>query len=263
MPKHTNDARPSGPKIASHRGGALLWPENSMTAFRQTAGLAVDQVEFDVHPTSDGHLVVHHDPTLERMTNGSGAIAEHTFASLQTLTIKSTAADRIPSLDDVVDVFRPTAIDLRVEIKGDAQRFRYPGLEANVANVLLRHDMPARTTVTSFTIDTLLAFRDCLPDVPTIWLVDRSIVRGIGDLDAVLAIAAERGVSEVALHQSDLGEPQIRAAHATGLAIGAYGVNDEAAIRRMFDLGCTVFTTDRPDLALKVRSARTGHRGRA
>lgn len=253
-----HDTHDRGPKIASHRGGALLWPENSMTAFRQTAALAVDQVEFDVHRTSDGHLVVHHDPTLERMTGGIGAIAEYTFEQLQTLTITGTAADRIPSLADVIDVFRPTAIDLRVEIKGDAQRFRYPGLEAKIADVLTRLDMAARTTVTSFTIDTLLAFRDCLPDVPTIWLVDRSIVRGIGDLDAVLAIAAKRGVREIALHQSDLGESQLRTAQAHGLRIGAYGVNDEAAIRRMFDLACTVFTTDRPDLALQVRSERAG-----
>lgn len=263
MPERTHDTQPTGPKIASHRGGALLWPENSMTAFRQTAALAVDQVEFDVHPTADGHLVVHHDATLERMTNGSGAIAEHTFAALQTLTIKGTTGDRIPLLADVIEVFRATAIDLRLEIKGDAQRFRYPGLEAQVADVLTRLDMTARTTVTSFTIDTLLAFRDNLPGVPTIWLVDRSIVRGIGDLDAVLAIAAERGVTEIALHQSDLGGPQIRAAQAAGLAAGAYGVNDEAAIRRMFDLACTVFTTDRPDLALKVRCERTGRPGNA
>ncbi len=245
---------PLGPKIASHRGGADLWPENSMTALRETAALAVDQVEFDVHPTSDGELVVHHDPTVDRMTNGCGAISDQTFEDLAKLTINGTVSDRIPLLTEVIELFRTTRIDLRLEIKADAERFRYPDLEPQIADVLVRHDMHRRTTVTSFTIDTLLCFHESLPDVPLIWLVDRSVVRQIGDLHAVLAIAARRGVGEIALHQSDFGQVQIRSAQAIGLAVGAYAVNDEASIRRMFTLACTVFTTNRPDLALKVKS---------
>ena len=245
-----------GPKIASHRGGADLWPENSMTAFRETAALDVDQVEFDVHPTADGELVVHHDPTVDRMTDGTGAIADLSASALSQLTIKGTPADRIPPLREVLDIYRQSAIDLRLEIKADAGRFRYPGLEAAVADTLIRHELQHRTTVTSFWIDILLSFHACLPQVPLIWLVDRSIVRQIGDLGAVLQIAVKRGVREIALHQSDLGEDQLRIAEANGLAIGAYAVNDAATIRRMFDLGVTVFTTNRPDLAVSERSAR-------
>ena len=92
--------------------------------------------------------------------------------------------------------------------------------------------------------------------MPLIWLVDRSIVRQIGDLDGVLRIAARRGVREIALHESDLGEQECRLADAVGLALGAYAVNDAKSIQRMFDLGVTVFTTNRPDLALQERSER-------
>ena len=60
--------------IASHRGGALLWPENSRIAFENTAKLPVEQVEFDVHPTRDGKLVVIHDDTLDRTTDGKGPV---------------------------------------------------------------------------------------------------------------------------------------------------------------------------------------------
>ena len=60
-----------------HRGGALVWPENSPTAFRNTAALPVEQVEFDVHPTTDGRLAVFHDPTLERTSDGTGPVAAH------------------------------------------------------------------------------------------------------------------------------------------------------------------------------------------
>jgi glycerophosphoryl diester phosphodiesterase len=60
--------------IASHRDGALLWPENSRIAFESTAKLAVDQVEFDVHPSRDGKLVVIHDATLDRTTDATGPV---------------------------------------------------------------------------------------------------------------------------------------------------------------------------------------------
>ena len=66
--------------IASHRGGALLWPENSRTAFENTAKLPVEQVEFDVHPSRDGGLVVIHDDTLDRTTDASGPIAQRDWA---------------------------------------------------------------------------------------------------------------------------------------------------------------------------------------
>src|SRR4249920_900103 len=66
--------------IASHRGGALLWPENSRIAFENTAKLPVEQVEFDVHPTRDGQLVVIHDDTLDRTTDGHGPVCAHDWA---------------------------------------------------------------------------------------------------------------------------------------------------------------------------------------
>ena len=62
------------PRIAAHRGGALLWPENSLTAFRSALALGVDLVELDVHLSRDGEVVVIHDPTLERTTSGQGAV---------------------------------------------------------------------------------------------------------------------------------------------------------------------------------------------
>lgn len=228
-----------------------------MTAFQQTAQLAVDQVEFDVHPTLDNKLVVHHDPTVDRMTNGTGAIANRSFADLAKLTIKGTETDRIPLLTDVINLFIPTSIDLRLEIKADADRFPYKDLEPKIARTLIDVGMQDRTTITSFTIDTLLSMQKHLPEVPLIWLIDRSIVRQVGDLKAVLQVAANRGITEIALHETDLGAHRMQIAHVLGLAVGAYAVNDEAAIRRMFALGITVFTTNRPDIGLSVRSELT------
>ena len=81
--------------IASHRGGALLWAENSRLAFEQTARLPVEQVEFDVHPSRDGKLVVIHDATLERTTDGKGAV----FGSADYVTANKRRMEMIAAVN--------------------------------------------------------------------------------------------------------------------------------------------------------------------
>src|SRR5262245_57261008 len=94
--------------IAAHRGGALLWPENSLLAFESAIGLGADYVEFDVHLSRDGEVVVIHDPTLDRTTTGTGPVRERTLAELRTLRLKDRAGARtkepIPTLDEVAAV---------------------------------------------------------------------------------------------------------------------------------------------------------------
>ena len=76
---------PTKPIPFAHRGGAKRWPENTVLAFRNSAELGYRHIETDVHETSDGHFVLFHDPTLERTTNGSGLLREHTLAELRQL----------------------------------------------------------------------------------------------------------------------------------------------------------------------------------
>src|SRR5437868_8301894 len=103
--------------IASHRGGALLWPENSRIAFEETAKLPVEQVEFDVHPSRDRRLVVIHDETLDRTTDGTGPVAARDWTELRRLVLKGTGGQRMLLLEEVIEIFRPTSIKLRLEIK--------------------------------------------------------------------------------------------------------------------------------------------------
>jgi glycerophosphoryl diester phosphodiesterase len=144
---------PTRTLIASHRGGALQWPENSPTAFRNTAALAVDQVEFDIHPTADGEIVVIHDATLDRTTSGSGPVAARTLAELRALVLAGTQDDRIMTLAEFCTVFAPTPITLRMEVKPDHDHRPYPGLLARgagragcrrAARTHDRHQLPGR-----------------------------------------------------------------------------------------------------------------------
>ena len=224
-----------------------------MTAFRNTIAIPTDQIEFDVHPTADGRIVVHHDPTIDRMTDGTGAISTKLYADLAEAIIKGTKGDRIPLLDEVAALFRATAIDIRLEIKAGADKHRYPGLELAVAEVLGAHDMLGRTTVTSFYIDTLTAMRDAAGGVPLIWLISSEVFRQTGGISTVLRVARDHDIGEIAIRENDLTGACVAAGRAGGIAVGAYAVNDEATIRRVAPMGLSVFTTNRPDIAVAVR----------
>ena len=115
--------------IVGHRGARNLWPENSLDGFRRTRDLGVDGVEFDVHLARDGELVVIHDPSLERTTEGTGAVADRTAAELAATKLRDGGGRGYPNLDAVLDVYAGTSIELHIEIKTDAlgQPYRRAG----------------------------------------------------------------------------------------------------------------------------------------
>src|SRR5258705_4348638 len=114
--------------LAAHRGGALLWPENSLLAFRNATALGADFIEFDVHLSRDGEVMVIHDATLDRTTTGAGPVRERSAAELKALRLKdrsgAVTAETVPTLDEVVAVAAKRRMLL--EIKVDAGKARYP-----------------------------------------------------------------------------------------------------------------------------------------
>ena len=239
--------------VAAHRGGAILWPENSPTAFRQAAALPVDQVEFDVHLSSDGEVVVIHDPTLDRTTEASGPVSAHTMAELRRIRLKGTDGEVVPTLAEVAAIFAPTAIGLRMELKTGAADARYPALLEKACKVLEEAGLLDRTTVTSFRLALAAeAARDARLGGRAIWLVARQVVQDAG-VDGVLAAARIAGVTGIGLHALDCDAAAVAAARLAGIAPGAWAVNSEETIARMLALGVAVFTTDDPVTALRLR----------
>jgi glycerophosphoryl diester phosphodiesterase len=109
------------PAAAAHRGGAALWPENRLLAFLDALALGADDLDFDVHLSRDGEVVVIHDPTLDRTTTGTGRVADRTAAELRTLRLKdrdhTVTAEGIPTLDEVVALAAAGGRRLLLEIK--------------------------------------------------------------------------------------------------------------------------------------------------
>ena len=243
-------------EIASHRGGALLWAENSPLAFENTAKLPVEQVEFDVHPTRDGKLVVIHDETLDRTTDGHGPVCEHDWADLKKLILKGSGGQRMLLLDEVMDIFRPTKIILRLEMKAGPGRLPYADPHpAKVVAALKAGGMLDRTVLTSFQLGTVVeAVRHGTP-MRHVWLALPTTQTDIG-LGGAIDMAKAKGVPMLGLRSNLLDAPTVAAVRKAGLGIGGWACNDAAMIARMFELGVDVFTTDRPDLALAMRSTK-------
>ncbi len=242
-------------EIASHRGGALLWAENSRLAFEQTTKLPVEQVEFDVHPSRDGRLVVIHDATLERTTDGAGAVCQHDWADLSKLILKGSGGQRMLLLDEVVEIFRPTKIILRVEMKAGPGRVPYPDHPARIMAALKASAILDRTVMTSFQLGTTAEVPRHGKPMRHVWLVTPETQTDIG-LQAVIDLARSNGVPMLGLRGNVLDAPTVENVRQAGLGIGGWACNDAAAIAKMFDLGVDVFTTDRPDLALDLRAGR-------
>ena len=237
--------------VAAHRGGAQLWPENSLLAFGNALGLGVDAVETDVHMTSDGEIVVIHDPTLDRTTMGRGAISELATTDVTAARLKDRAGrttdERVPTLAQLLDLLAPQRAQLLLEIKVDARNRRYPGIEEKALALLRSRRMAERTLVMAFEPETVARVRELDPAIRTVLLVGRRQ----GARDAVQQATALRA-NVIGYDFRLLDADLVAATRTAGLKVAAWTVNEETDIRRIVGLGVDVVISDRPDLALRL-----------
>lgn len=251
----TGTAAEPRPLVAAHRGGALLWPENSLTAFRGALALGVDSLELDVHLTRDGEVVVLHDPTLERTTTGRGAVRELAGAELAGITVKGTT-EPLPRLGDVLALLKPSRAGLLLEIKVGVNRARYAGIEEKVLAPLGAAGLLARTTIMAFEWDALERLRALSPAVRLTGLLSPRGAERIGGVRAAVERLRAIGANDLGIERTLLSPETVAAARAAGLTIGVWTVNDPEELRRTLAVGVDYVTTDRPDLALKLRGER-------
>ena len=243
-------------EIASHRGGAALWPENSEIAFRETAKLAVEQIEFDVQLSADGLPVIFHDATLDRVTDGTGPVSARTLAELKTLEIFE-GGGRIMTLEEGLEILGPTHLVLRCEIKPGVDLVPYPGIVAKTLDRIAAAGLTERTVITSFHLPTLAEVRDMdHPLRDLLWLVADPILR-LTSPAHVARLAVDERIPSVSPRHTELRGPALEILREAGLTVGAFAVLEDDAIAWALDADLAVFTTDRPDAALRLRDARS------
>lgn len=249
------------PLIAAHRGGAGLWPENSLAAFRGALALGVDALEFDVHLTADGEPVVIHDVTLERTTTARGLVRETPREALGAARLRDAAgaptAERVPTLAEVLEVAAAARVEVLPEIKTDSRRQPYPGIEERVLERLRARGLVPRTTVQSFDAATLRRVRALEPALRTMFLVSqrRLAATGVTAEDSV-RWAKDVGATDLGIDHRLVDGAVVAAARAAGLRLSVWTVNEESDLERVRVLGVDVVMTDRPDLARRLYGRR-------
>jgi len=243
--------------VAAHRGGAALWPENSLLAFRSALALGVDALELDLHLTADGEVVVLHDATLDRTSTGGGPVRDMKLADLAAVRLKTRAGaltgERVPTFAQVLDLAAPTSVELVPEIKVDAKRQRYDGIEEKVLALIRARGLLARTTVQAFQVETIRRLRELEPQARTMLLVARGDVeRDRARPAEAVRRARELGATDLGMNHRLIDADVMAAARAAGIRVAAWTVNEEADMRRMVGLGVDMVMSDRPDLAKRL-----------
>jgi glycerophosphoryl diester phosphodiesterase len=256
----------------AHQGGAKEGPSSTMFAMRQAVAAGAEAIELDVHMTADGVLVVCHDPTVDRTTEASGAIADLTLADVQALDnaywwVPGTVVEhdpavpddafvhrgkapddaefRIPTVADVLEAFPSTFLNF--DIKRTAPVV--PAYEHALADELREHGRIDDVIVASFNDASTKAFAEHAPEIATSFGTDgtAAFYRAVRAGEAPpasrhAALQVPRTFGEVVV----VDERFVAVAHEHGVAVHVWTIDDENEMDLLLDLGVDGIMTDRP-----------------
>jgi len=223
------------PRIVAHRGGGALAPENTLGAIRLGASMGFKGVEFDVMLAGDGTPVVIHDETVDRTTDGRGAVPAMSYEELSRLKIGK--GERIPKYEEAVALCRELGLWANVEIKPAKGHERATGEAVSRMTRELWQGAPLGPLLSSFSVEALAGARSVAPLVPRGFLVDK-VPEDWRDTMKRLGC--------VALHcnYKSLTAELAAEIHGAGYAILLWTVNDPAEARRMRSMGADCLVTD-------------------
>jgi glycerophosphoryl diester phosphodiesterase len=247
------------PMVIAHQGGNGLRPGNTLLAFDYALALGVDVLEMDVHLSRDGQVVVMHDATVDRTTNGNGALADLDLADIRELDAAyhwpfdsddkqfRGQAVQIPTLPEVVQ--RYPGHRLLLELKTPQ-----PELANAVCEILRSHQQAPLTMVASFHQQALEAFRKACPTVATSASSDEvqsfMFFRNVGLSRLFIAPAIALQVAKVRDGVDLLNDDFVKDADELSLFVDFWTLNDVADMRMAEKIGAQGIITDRPDLLL-------------
>ncbi|HEV8502880.1 MAG TPA: glycerophosphodiester phosphodiesterase family protein [Casimicrobiaceae bacterium] len=239
--------------LFGHRGARNEAPENTLTGFRHALGAGITAFEFDVHLSADDQLVVIHDSTVDRTTNGSGAVAAMTVAELARLDARSIFPQwpepaSVPTLTEVLDLIAG-AEHMELEIKTDRPD-RLRRVAGQVLAAIRRYDIAGRVTVTSFDPVALEAVARLAPQQPLGFIAKFET----GD---DLATALRLGATRCAIPLKTGSRDRVQEAQAAGMRVTGWQGNTRDDIETLLAWGVECITSDYPTLARSVlREAR-------
>lgn len=251
------------PLVFAHQGGENLRPSNTMLAFQYSADLGADVLDTDMHMTKDGVLVLMHDQTVDRTTNGAGAIRDLTLAEIklldagykfsldegQTFPYRGQGIT-VPTLEELFQAFPDKRFGIEIKQTDPlptAQRF---------CTVIRQYQMQDQVLVSSFSQENMDAFRQECPEVATSATEGEVrkfyILYRLGLISSLTPNYASLQVPEESGGIYLLTPGFVAAAHRRGLAVQPWTINEAVDLQRMLDLGVDGINTDHPDRLLDL-----------
>lgn len=250
------------PLVIAHQGGDHLWPGNTMLAFQNAADLGVDVLEMDLHITRDGVLVLIHDETIDRTTDGTGEVEAMSYEELQRFDAgyRWTRDDgatfpfrgqgiTIPTLEEVFNAFPDKRMTIEIK-KTDAS------MAQPFCHLIRAYGMEDKVLVASFHDERMKDFRAECPEVATssarqettVFVLMTKVFLGGFHSPQFYALQVPRESSGITVMTPSF----VRAAHARNLSVEPWTINDEETMRKFIDWGVDGIITDRPDLMLEI-----------
>ncbi|HYK08530.1 MAG TPA: glycerophosphodiester phosphodiesterase family protein [Candidatus Eisenbacteria bacterium] len=226
--------------VVGHRGAAGLAPENTIKAFKIGCENNADVVECDIHLTKDGKLVVFHDGTLDRTTNGKGWVKDYTFAELRELNAGD--GEKIPTLEEVIETVMDYKKKLIIEIKAEDEIIA-KNLTNAFCTFLSEHtEIIPNIYVHSFWHHVVKEVKEKFPDVSTFVLM----MIGLPPKE-MLQFILDAKANGASIEQDYISPELVRLAHENNLELNAWLLNNENEFKRMKDLGVDGLITNFPD----------------
>ncbi|GJM43027.1 MAG: glycerophosphoryl diester phosphodiesterase [Ardenticatenaceae bacterium] len=267
VPEHPFYTQQDGVMVIAHQGGEWLRPSNTLVAFDHAVELGVDVLEMDIHQTKDGVIILMHDDTVDRTTDGSGAINEMSYAEIRALDAGHYWTDddgatypyrglgiQVPTLEEIFQNY--PEMRMNIEIKQET-----PSMVRPFCTLIHDYNMEEKILVATFHQATVEEFREVCPGVITS-MVEPEIQLFFG-LNTVFlgalfqapgtAFQVPRTSSLPIIGKVDvLTERFIRVANSHNIQVHAWTINDPAEMERLIGLGVNGIITDRPDLLLEI-----------
>lgn len=243
----------STPLIIAHRGFRAHYPENTLASFKAAEEVGAPWVELDAALSRDRQVVVIHDDTVDRTTDGGGSLADLTLEELKRLDAGSWydsrfAGERIPTLSEVFDALGEE-MGVNIEIKGSAVEPDFPddAVERQVMRLVSERAAHHRVLVSSFDCDALVRVRE----------IDAQCRIGVLTADPItgddVALCRRLGAFSLNPDHRKVDKAGVGRLHAAGFRVLPYTVNDPADMERIFGLGVDGVFTDDPVAALPFR----------
>ncbi|MGE5632130.1 MAG: glycerophosphodiester phosphodiesterase [Caulobacteraceae bacterium] len=237
-----------GPLVYAHRGASGYAPENTMAAFKKAVELGSHGIECDVQLTKDGWLVVCHDETVDRTTNGKGFIKDMKLADIRRLDAgswfgKEFKNERIPFFSELLELVKKTGLLLNVEIKSGI--ILYPGIEKKVMDEVTAFGLQDRVIISSFNHYSVNTVKQIAPVVKTGILYMEGLFEPWNYMKAVGCECAHPFYMAL--------KPEIaKELKARGFMINVFTVNDPNHAKELAEMGVDIIITNYPDKILDV-----------